>query len=64
MTQVTVDAENLWFILQQYRNHLDNLNNINSNTLYPDKLSHVVGGSYNGEYQLIKQMEQQIREVI
>lgn len=59
MTQVTVDAENLWFILQQLRSNLDNKCPSGREL---DKFQQF--GFYFQEYEIIKQMEQQIREVI
>lgn len=59
MTQVTVDAENLWFILQQYKCRLNMSCPKNKDLETYQKL-----GFYFQEYEIIKQMEQQIREVI
>lgn len=59
MTQVTVDAENLWFVLQQYKSMLNNECPLGY-TLEDFQRK----GFYFQEYEIIKQMEQQIREVI
>lgn len=59
MTKVKVDAENLWFILQQLRHNLDN-----KCPDYRELDKFQQFGFYFQEYEIIKQMEQQIREVI
>lgn len=58
MAKVTVDADNLWFILQGYKGDLDN----ECKTMPLEKWRKY--GFYFQEYETIKQMEQQIREVI
>ena len=59
MTNVTVDAENLWFLLQQYKS---SLNDKCPSGKELDIFQRY--GFYFQEYEIIKQMEQQIREVI
>ena len=59
MTNVIVDAENLWFILQQYKSGL------NDKCPSGKELGRFQQcGFYSQEYEIIEKMEQQIREVI
>lgn len=56
--QITVDAENLWFILQGYKGMLDNECPI----LDLDKWRKT--GFNFQEYEIISQMEEQIKEIL
>lgn len=57
--QITVDADNLWFILRQYRCRLNMACPKNK-----ELADWVDNGFYSGEYKIIDQMEEQIKGIL